>query len=94
MTRRSTALELLVQFANPLVAILLFATIISAFVGESVNAAIIASIVAMSVVVNFVQTYRSQRAADRLRATVAPTATALRDGAFREIRCDRLVRAT
>jgi P-type Mg2+ transporter len=83
--QRSHLVELLLQFTNPLVAILLFASVVSAFVGELVNAAIIVVIVSLSVAVNFVQTFRSQRAADHLRAAVAPTATALRDGAFVEV---------
>ena len=83
--QRSHLVELLLQFASPLVAILIFASIVSAFVGELVNAAIIVVIVSLSVAVNFVQTFRSQQAADRLRATVAPTATVLRDGAFSEV---------
>jgi Mg2+-importing ATPase len=83
--QRSHLTELLLQFANPLVAILLFASVVSAFVGELVNAAIIVVIVSLSVALNFIQTFRSQRAADHLRATVAPTATARRDGAFVEV---------
>ncbi len=83
--QRSHLVELLLQFANPLVAILLFASIVSAFVGELVNASIIVIIVSLSVALNFVQTFRSQRAASRLRASVAPTATALRDGVFAEV---------
>ena len=81
----SQLLELASQFANPLVAILLLASVVSAFVGELVNAAIIVVIVSLSVALNFTQTFRSRKAADRLRATVAPTATALRDGAFVEV---------
>ncbi|MEI9948771.1 MAG: magnesium-translocating P-type ATPase [Pseudomonadota bacterium] len=83
--RRSQLVELLLQFANPLVSILLFASVVSAFVGELVNAAIIVVIVSLSVTVNFVQTFRSQKAADRLRATVAPTATVLRNGVFADV---------
>ncbi|MDB4991193.1 MAG: mgtA [Myxococcaceae bacterium] len=83
--QRSHATELLLQFANPLVAILLFASVVSAFAGERVNASIIIAIVCLSVVINFAQTFHSQRAASRLRATVAPTATVLRDGAFCEL---------
>ena len=83
--QRSHVVELLLQLANPLVAILLFASIVSVFVGELINAGIIVVIVSLSVTVNFVQTFRSQQAADRLRAAVAPTATVLRDGAFREV---------
>jgi len=36
--------------------------------------------VVVSIVINFVQTWHSQRAAERLRGQVAPTATILRDG--------------
>ncbi len=60
--QRSQVVDLLLQFANPLVAILLLASIVSAFVGELVNAAIIIVIVSLSVAINFVQTFRSQRA--------------------------------
>ncbi|MEY4578010.1 MAG: hypothetical protein RL701_2713 [Pseudomonadota bacterium] len=83
--QRSQLSELLLQFANPLVAILLFASVVSAFIGEFVNAAIVIVIVSLSIAVNFVQTFRSKQAADLLRKTVAPTATALRDGVFTEV---------
>ena len=82
---RSHLVEFLLQFTNPLVAILLLASGVSIFVGETINAVIIIVIVSVSVVLNFVQTFRSQEAAEKLRATVAPTATALRDGAFAEV---------
>jgi P-type Mg2+ transporter len=72
-------------FANPLVIILLCASAISAVVGELVDATIIAVVVMLSVVLNFFQTYRSQKAVERLRAEVAPTASALRDGAWVEV---------
>jgi Mg2+-importing ATPase len=82
---RSQLVELLLQFTNPLVAILLLASVVSTFVGEVVNAAIIFVIVSLSVAVNFVQTFRSHQAADRLRRTVAPMATVLRDGVFADV---------
>ena len=40
--------------------------------------------VVLGVAINFWQSYRSQQAADRLRASVIPTATVLRDGAWLE----------
>ncbi len=89
--RRSKLVELGLQFANPLVIILLFASAVSAFVGEWVNAAIIVTIVSLSVAVNFVQTFRSERAADRLRAVVAPTASVQRDGVKKEISRSEIV---
>ena len=71
--------------ANPLVGILLIASAVSAALGDAVSAAIIALMIGLSVVLNFVQSYRSQRAAARLREEVAPRATVLRDGAWSEI---------
>ncbi len=76
--------QLLLFLANPLVIILLIASLISALLGEQLNAAIIATMVLLSVALNFFQTFRSQRAADRLRAQVTPTATVRRDGEWRE----------
>jgi Mg2+-importing ATPase len=83
--RASVAVQLARHLASPLVLILLLAALVSAFLGELVNAAIIALIVSFSVALDFVQTYRSQQAAERLRAQVALTATALRDGAWVEV---------
>ena len=78
--RAAGLIQILLLFANPLVIILLVASVVSAFVGEVVNASIIALMVIVSIVINFVQTWHSQRAAERLRGQVAPTATILRDG--------------
>ena len=71
--------------------ILLIAGVVSAGLGERVNASLIVLMVVLSVVLNFVQSYRSQRAAERLRETVAPTASVLRDGAWMEIARRELV---
>jgi Mg2+-importing ATPase len=79
------ALEILRRLANPLVAILILASIASAVVRDFVNAAIVLAIVVVSATVEFVQTHRSQRAADALKARVAQTATALRNGSWRTI---------
>jgi P-type Mg2+ transporter len=72
-------------FLNPLVLILLMAGVASAILGDVVNASIIVTIVLLSILLNFFQTYRSQQAVERLRATVALTATVLRDGQWMEL---------
>jgi Mg2+-importing ATPase len=77
--------DVLLLLANPLVIILLIASLVSMLLGDKVNALIIVLIVAFSVVLNFVQAYRSQRAVERLREEVAPTASVLRDGQWVEI---------
>src|SRR3989441_1090242 len=81
--RTAGLVQILLLLANPLVIILLIASAASAILGERVNASIIVLMVALSMLLNFVQTYRSHRVAERLRDAVAPTATALRDIAAR-----------
>ena len=83
--RTSGLVQILFLFINPLAIILLVASAISAAVGEVLNASIIALMVLLSAALNFVQTYRSQRAVERIRKEVAPTATVLRDGNWTEI---------
>jgi Mg2+-importing ATPase len=83
--RRPGAVAFLGHLANPLIVILLIASLVSVILGETVNAAIIVLLVALSAALDFVQTYRSQRAAERLREQVAPTASVLRDGQLVEI---------
>jgi P-type Mg2+ transporter len=89
--RRSAFRDLLRLFLNPLVLVLLTAATISAFLREAVDAGIIFAIVLLSVIVDFAQTYRSNRAIEQLRQRVAPTASVLRDGQWREIPRTELV---
>ena len=84
-------IELLHLFLNPLVIILLVASVISAFLGQRVEAELIFVIVVFSVTIDFVQTYRSQRAIQRLQEHVSLTATALRDGRWQEIKRHEIV---
>jgi Mg2+-importing ATPase len=76
--------QLLPLLGNPLAVVLLVAAGLSAALGQKVDAALIAVMVLFSVGVNLVQTWRSQKAAERLRAQVALTASVLRDGVWAE----------
>ncbi len=82
---RSQLLELAVLLTNPLVVILLVASALAALLGERANALIVITMVVASTTLNFVQAYRSQRAASKLGEQVAPTATVLRDGRWQEL---------
>jgi P-type Mg2+ transporter len=84
--RGGPLLELLQLFLNPLVVILLFAAGASFVLGDKTDAIVILVIVCLGVAINFVQTYRSQKAIDKLRENVTPTATVLRDGSWQEIK--------
>lgn len=80
-TPRATALRRFASsFANPLILVLLLAALVSGFMGDVLNAAIIGVMVVMSTTLGFIQTWRSEKAAEKLRQQVAPTATVLRAG--------------
>src|SRR5208283_5867751 len=85
-THYSPVADLLHIFMNPLTLILLIAAAASAFLGDAVDAGIIGAIVLLSAVMDFTQTYRSQKAIEALHDQVAPTATVQRDGAWKDIR--------
>jgi Mg2+-importing ATPase len=91
LKRTSPAVQFLRLFLNPLVAILIVASVVSAILGDRVNAIIIIIIVLLSNILNFVQTYRSQSAVEKLRADVSPTASVLRDGKWLELPRRKLV---
>ena len=84
--RGRIALDFLELFLNPLVSILLIASVASFLLGDRLDAVLILVIVLLSIAVNFIQTFRSQRALENLRDIVSPTATALRDGQWCEIK--------
>ena len=71
--------------ANPLVVILVVASIVSGIVGETLSAAIIVSIVLLSVALDFFQSFRSEKAASSLQSLVTLTASVVRDGQLAEI---------
>ncbi|MEM2106143.1 MAG: cation-transporting P-type ATPase, partial [Candidatus Bathyarchaeia archaeon] len=82
--RRAAILDFLSHFKSPLIIILLIAGLVSSFFGEVVNTAIIFVIVTFSVVLDFYQEFKAERAAEMLRQRVATTATVLRDGVKKE----------
>jgi len=85
-TPRSAALvRFVLSFANPLIVILLLAALVSGLMGDGLNAVIITVMVVMSTTLGFIQTRRSENAAEKLRQQVAPTATVLRAGRELEV---------
>src|SRR5215831_13737485 len=84
--RRFSAIQHLLQLLdNPLLLILCVAALISSLLGQHADAGIIVTIVVLGVGLNFWQTFRSNRAAEALNASVMPTATVRRDGEWREV---------
>jgi Ca2+-transporting ATPase len=79
------------QLKSPLVIVLLFATLISAIVGDAMEAIIIAAIVILSIIVGFVQEYRSEKAIESLKSMLAPSTQVLRENTIQVIRSRDLV---
>lgn len=79
------------QFKNTLIIILLVATVLSALLGEIVDAVIISAIVLFCAVLGFVQEYRADQALNALRRMLAHTITVLRDGGEARIPSRELV---
>jgi Mg2+-importing ATPase len=82
---KSLLLQYISRFKNPLVLILLVASAVSAFTGEVTNFLIITCIVLLSVTLDFVQEYRANAAAEKLRLSVSVRANVIRDGKPQEV---------
>jgi Mg2+-importing ATPase len=84
-------LQFLSRFRNPLVILLLFASILSAFTADITSFVIIVAMIVLSVSLDFLQEYRAEKAVDALRHLVAVRASVLRDQHIVEIPVERLV---
>jgi Ca2+-transporting ATPase len=79
------------QFKSLLIIILLFAVVLSAVIGEPIDAIIIGVIILFACGLGFIQEYRAERAMEALKKMAAPTASVLRDGNEEEIPARDLV---
>ncbi|PYJ71969.1 MAG: magnesium-translocating P-type ATPase [Verrucomicrobia bacterium] len=90
--KRSDVLTLLLaQFKSPLILLLLFATGLSFFLHDPVNALIILTIVLVSGLLGFWQEHSATNAVEQLLAMVQIKATVLRDGRPYEIPVEEIV---
>lgn len=79
------------QFKNILILILIVAIVLSALVGETVDAVIIAVIVVFCAVLGFIQEYRAEKALEALKGMLSPTITVFRQGTEQEVPSKDLV---
>ena len=90
--RRATPLRLLArQFASPVIWLLLGASILSAALGELLDASAIGAIVIINAVIGFLQEHRAERAVMALRSMTAPRARVMRDGHSVMVSADTIV---
>jgi Mg2+-importing ATPase len=89
--KHSAIKEFLSHFKSPLVIILLIASLITGYLQEYANAAIILTIIFISVILDYYQESKAEKAAQLLKQKVTSTATVLRDGVRQEIKLPDIV---
>ncbi|MDO8553305.1 MAG: HAD-IC family P-type ATPase, partial [Candidatus Micrarchaeota archaeon] len=78
---KKTAVDLAIsQFTNPLVIILIVASIISGYLGDVFDTVIILTVVVLSAAFGFIQEYKSEKVLSELKKYFSHYAIALRDG--------------
>jgi Mg2+-importing ATPase len=80
------------QLESPLVLVLLGVAVVSRLLGETVEATVIALVVALNALLGFVQEYRAERALQALRRFVSHTARVRRDGRTIDVPAAEVVR--
>ena len=83
--RESRLLIFVKQFKSPLIYILLFAVLISFFVGKTTNALVILFVLCSNAVMGFIQESRAQSTMDSLKELSSPKAKVMRSGQVTEI---------
>src|SRR5688572_32905878 len=90
-TRESAWRTLAAQFQNVLILILLAGTIVSGFLGHTLEAVVITVIVLFAVLLGFIQEHRAGRALEALKKMAAPLGRVIRDGEERLVPARDLV---
>lgn len=83
--KKSGVLILMEQFTNPLVIVLIVASIISFFLGEKTDTIIILIIVAINAILGFVQEFKAEKTVRALRKLIAQKTKVFRNGEKIEI---------
>lgn len=89
--KKTLLVTFLEQLNDPLIFVLLAATVISLLLGEMSDAAIIVAVIALNAVVGVVQEGKAARALETLKEMTSPHALVVRDKALQEIAAVDLV---
>lgn len=83
--------RLLLQFHNPLIYILLCATLVTFFLREYVDAGVILAVVLINAIIGYIQESKAEEAINSLKKMLSSSATVLRDGEKKTLPATELV---
>ncbi len=90
--KKFSALKLVIeQFTGALVVVLVLAGIVSAFIGDYIEAGTIFAIIIINAVLGFFQEYKAEKALEALKKMTALNATVIRNGKTTEVDASTLV---
>ena len=83
--RQSAFIRFLLQFHQPLIYILLAATVVTFFLNEFVDSAVIFGVVLINAIIGYIQETKALKAIDALEGSLASKAAVIRNGKKQEI---------
>lgn len=87
----SMAQKIIAQFKDVMVLILVAASVLSAFLGDYIEAAVILAIVVINAVLGLIQEGRAEKALEALKKMSSPQAKVKRDGAIKQVDSSQIV---
>lgn len=89
--KKSPFLLFLGQFSDFMIAILIIAAVISAFLGEGMDSVAILLIVFLNAVIGFVQEYKAEKAMEKLKEMAEPEGIVIRDSEIKRVPVEEIV---
>ena len=80
------------QFTDTMVLVLLAATLLSALLGDLIDALTILTIVIINGILGFIQEYRAERSLEEIKKLSSPYAVVIRDGKRKRIPAEEVVK--
>jgi Ca2+-transporting ATPase len=77
--QKSLIISFLEEFRDPMMILLIFATIFAYFSGDTTDAIIILAVLMLNGTISFIQKYKAEKAVDALKRMVSPSARVLRN---------------
>ncbi|MDH4943865.1 HAD-IC family P-type ATPase [Sulfurimonas sp. C5] len=89
--KQSALMRFILQFHNVLIYVLIFAAILTFFLGHTTDSIVIISVVLINAIIGFIQEHGAQNALESIRKMLAYTAVVFRDGQKQKCDSEELV---